>query len=379
MKLLSRFVVTLTALVLGTWAYVSWSLALGLAGSSALLLPFLCVWLVPVVYWVHERESHTPLDETVHAVAYVAAGWLHFLILATLVRDLLRVATWVAARDGALYRLLDERGALLAFSASALALGVGLAAALRGPRVRRVRIPIDGLDPALDGLTMVQISDLHVGPTIGRHYVGRVVERALELAPDLYVLTGDIVDGTVARLARHVAPLGALGATGRAWFVMGNHDYYSGAGPWIARFRELGLRVLLNEHAVLQHGGARFVLGGVLDPAARLFDPGQRPQPELAAGPPGAMLRVLLAHHPKIAPAAARAGFDLQLSGHTHAGQMFPITLAVRAVHAPHVAGLSREGRMWVYVSAGTGSWGPPVRFGTRTELTHLTLVSAAA
>jgi hypothetical protein len=108
MKLLSRFVVTLTTLVLGTWAYVSWSLALGTAAGIALLLPFLCVWLVPIVYWVHERESHTRLDEAVHAVAYVAAGWLHFLILATLVRDLLRVATWVAARDGALYRLLTS-------------------------------------------------------------------------------------------------------------------------------------------------------------------------------------------------------------------------------------------------------------------------------
>jgi uncharacterized protein len=378
-RLLSRFVVALTALVLGTWAYVSWSLELGTAGRIALLLPFLCVWLVPIVYWVYERESYTPLDELVHAVAYVAAGWLHFLILAALVRDVLRVTTWVVARDGALYRLLDERGQALVIAVSVLALGVGLAAALRGPRVRRVEIPIDGLDPALDGLTMVQISDLHVGPTIGRQYVGRVVERALALAPDLYVLTGDIVDGTVGRLARHVAPLGTLGATGRAWFVMGNHDYYSGPRPWIAHFRKLGLHVLLNEHVVLQHGGARFVLGGVLDPAVRILEPGQRPQPELAAGPAGAMLRVLLAHHPKIAPAAALAGFDLQLSGHTHAGQIFPFTLAARAVHAPHVAGLSREGRMWVYVSAGTGSWGPPVRFGTRTELTYLRLVRAGA
>jgi predicted MPP superfamily phosphohydrolase len=376
-RLLGRFVLVLTSLVLGTWAYVRWSLGLDAPGGAALLVPFLLVWLVPIVYWVYERESDTPLDEAVHALAYLAAGWLHFLIFWCLVRDLLRALAWLAARDGALYAFLDERGAPLVVGASLLALAVGLVAAMRGPRVREVEIPIDGLEPALDGLTMVQISDLHVGPTIGRRYVTRVVERALSLAPDLYVLTGDFVDGPVDRLAPHVAPLGALGATGRAWFVMGNHDYYSGPTPWIAHFRELGLRLLLNEHALLERGGARFVLGGVVDPAVRLVDPSQRPRPDLAVGPPGSLLRVLLAHHPKIAPAAARAGFDLQLSGHTHAGQMFPFTLAVRAVHAPHVAGLSREGRMWVYVSAGTGSWGPPVRFGTRTELTHLRLTRA--
>jgi predicted MPP superfamily phosphohydrolase len=376
-RLFTRFVLVLTSLALGLWAYVRWRLDLGFAGSAALFAPFLLVWLVPVVYWVYELESRTTPDEVVHALAYVAAGWLHFLVFFALVRDLLLAATWLAAHDGALHAYLAGCGPQLVFGASLLALVVGLVAALRGPRVRRVTIPIEGLDPALDGLTLVQISDLHVGPTIGGRYVARVVERALALAPDLYVLTGDFVDGPVDRLAEHVEPLRALGATQRAWFVMGNHDYYSGPEPWIAHFRGLGLRVLLNEHAMLERGGARYVLGGVLDPAVRLVDPQQRPRPDLALGPPDVALRILLAHHPKIAPAASQLGFDLQLSGHTHAGQMFPFTLAVRAVHAPHVAGLSREGRMWVYVSAGTGSWGPPVRFGTRTELTHIRLVRA--
>jgi predicted MPP superfamily phosphohydrolase len=370
-------VLVLTALALGTWAYVRWSLSLDAAGSAVLAVPFLLVWLVPIVYWVGERESATTPDEAVHALAYVAAGWLNFLIFFALARDLLRAATWLAAPDSAPYAFLDAYGAPLVLGGSLVALVVGLVAALRGPRVRRVEIAIDGLDPALDGLTIVQISDLHVGPTIGRRYVSRVVERALELGPDLYALTGDFVDGTVDRLAEHVEPLRALGATGRAWFVMGNHDYYSGARPWIAHFRRLGLRVLLNEYEVLERGGKQYVLSGVVDPAVRMVDPRERPRPDLAVGPPGVALRVLLAHNPKLAPAAAKAGFDLQLSGHTHAGQVFPFTLAVRAVHAPHVAGLSREGSMWVYVSAGTGSWGPPVRFGTKTELTYLRLSRA--
>ena len=227
-----------------------------------------------------------------------------------------------------------------------------------------------GLHPDLAGLRIVQLSDLHVGRNIRRTYVERAVERARGLAPDLVALTGDMVDGPVERLAPHVAPLATLTADGRAFFVLGNHDCYSGAPAWIAHFREMGMRVLLNEHAVLRKGAATLVVGGVVDPAYRL----RRPEISLKDAP-SADFRLLLAHNPKLAPLGAHAGFDLQLSGHTHAGQFFPWTLAVRLVHAPHVAGLSREGRMWVYVSAGTGTWGPPVRFGTSPEITLVRLV----
>src|SRR5262249_2094510 len=146
-------------------------------------------------------------------------------------------------------------------------------------------------------------------------------------------------------------------------------DCYSGAAAWIALFRAVGMRVLLNEHAALRKGAETLLVGGVVDPAYAAA----RPAISLR-GAPHADFRLLLAHNPKLAPLGAHAGFDLQLSGHTHAGQFFPWTLAVRLVHAPHVAGLSREGRMQVYVSAGTGSWGPPVRFGTSPEITLLTL-----
>ena len=140
----------------------------------------------------------------------------------------------------------------------------------------------------------------------------------------------------------------------------------------------MGMRVLLNAHVMVSKGAARMLVGGVLDPAVARSSPGAGPRPDLAArGADAAGFRLLLAHNPKIAPLGERAGFDLQLSGHTHAGQFFPWTLAVRLVHAPHVAGLSREGRMWVYVSAGTGTWGPPVRLGTSPELTLLRLLRA--
>jgi predicted MPP superfamily phosphohydrolase len=330
-----------------------------------------------VLYWGYERESRSRADELLHAASYLAMGWLNFVVLLALVRDALLWLSAVAAPTW--HAILRAAGASAVFWGAAAALLIGALAALRGPHVRRVDIPLDDLPTEWEGLRIVQISDLHVGPTIGAAYVRRVVEMSNALDPDLVALTGDIVDGPVARLADAVAPLSGLVSREGVFLVLGNHDYYSGAGPWVTHFESLGLQVLRNEHRLLTRGNARLVVGGVVDPAAYLDTPPQSPQPMLAAAPGvGAAVRLLLSHHPKLAPQAEQAGFDLQLSGHTHAGQFFPWTLAVRLVHAPHIAGLSRCGRLWVYVSAGTGTWGPPVRLGTRPELTLLRLVRAA-
>ncbi|HJW24628.1 MAG TPA: metallophosphoesterase [Rhodocyclaceae bacterium] len=377
-RLLSPFLLTVTAILATGYAYAAWRLTSTWGQRLLLAVPFVLVWMVPAVYWAQGREDNSRWDEILHAASYLCMGWLNFLILVLLLRDLLLgLSAWPVPLPG-LHDRLMAGGPQLVFLGAFAALGIGLLAAFRGPHVRHVRIPIQGLDPRLDGLRIAQISDLHVGPTIGALYVRRVVTLANKLAPDLVALTGDIVDGSVDRLARHVAPLADLAPRERSFLVLGNHDYYSGAAAWTAHFRQLGLRVLLNEHAEVDHGGARLVVGGVLDPAVRLFDPHQAPRPDLAAAPDaGPAFRLLLAHNPKLVPLAEEAGFDLQLSGHTHAGQFFPWTLVVHWVHAPHVSGLSRRGRLWVYVNAGTGTWGPPVRFGTEPELTLLHLVAA--
>jgi predicted MPP superfamily phosphohydrolase len=374
-RFFTPFFMTLSAIVVLGYAYLAWRLTATATGALLLLVPCLLVWAVPIVYWAGGRESRGRADELVHAAAYVCAGWLNFLLLCTLARDLVLAVSGLAGAT-ALRALVAEDGVPVVFAASLLALAAGLLLALRGPRLKRVDIPVAGLHPALEGFRIVQISDLHVGPTIGRRYVRRVVEQSNALRPDLVVLTGDIVDGSPARLAPHVAPLGELAAADGTLFILGNHDCYSGARRWIAHFQALGMRVLLNESVSLRRGDATLLVGGVVDPALRLSEPREVPRPDLAAAQGSeAALRILLAHNPALAPLGEQAGFDVQLSGHTHAGQFFPWTLAVRAVHAPHVAGLSRLNRMWVYVSAGTGSWGPPVRLGTATELTLLRLV----
>jgi predicted MPP superfamily phosphohydrolase len=160
--------------------------------------------------------------------------------------------------------------------------------------------------------------------------------------------------------------------------VTGNHEYYSGADPWIAEFRRLGMRVLLNQHTLLQHGDARLLLAGITDFTGGHFDPAHRSDPAraLAGAPQEVRPRVLLAHQPRSADAAEQAGFDLQLSGHTHGGQFLPWRWFV-PLQQPYTAGLHRHGPMWIYISRGTGYWGPPKRLGAPSEITRLRLVKA--
>ena len=375
-RLLQPFILTITAILALGYAYLALRLTSNAWQQVVLALPFFLVWLVPVVYWGGNRDHERALDHALHQASYLCMAWLSFLLVLTLGRDGALLLTMWSRSLAPVHDLFQQTGVLMVLAGSLAAMVIGALAALRGPRMKQVDVSINGLHHDLDGFRIAQISDLHVGPTIRTRYVERVVQMTCGLEPDLIALTGDIVDGPVERLSGYVAPLQRLAAGKRAYFVLGNHDCYAGASAWSAHFGAMGMNVLLNTHATVAKGAARIHIGGVLDPAIGLSHPGSQPRPDLAAdGGQAASFRLLLAHNPKIAPQAERAGFDLQLSGHTHAGQFFPWTLAVRLVHAPHVAGLSREGRMWVYVSAGTGTWGPPVRFGTEPELTLIRLV----
>jgi len=187
-----------------------------------------------------------------------------------------------------------------------------------------------------------------------------------------------LVDGSVQQLSSHTAPLAGLAARHGVYFVTGNHEYYSGERAWTQEIRRLGLRVLKNEHVVLQHDDEALVLAGVTDYGAHHFDPAQQSDPAAAlrGAPSDAAVKILLAHQPSSAQAAANAGFDLQLSGHTHGGQFWPWNLFVHFFQ-PFTGGLHRLKNLWVYVSRGTGYWGPPNRFGVPSEITHIRLVPA--
>jgi len=305
-------------------------------------------------------------------------GFFSSLAVLTVMRDVfLGPALLVASRGEA--GTLETASAIAVPLLAVLATVVGFIDARRRPRVVNVEVPLAGLPPALQGFTIAQISDVHVGPTIKRNFLRGIVESVNSLNADLIAITGDLVDGSVEQLATQVEPLSHLRARHGAYFVTGNHEYYSGAAPWILELRRLGLRVLLNEHVVLHHEGAPLLIAGVTDYSAHQFDPAQRSDPEaaLAGAPAGLRPRVLLAHQPRTAAAAADAGFDLQLSGHTHGGQFWPWNLFVR-LQQPFTAGLNRLRSLWVYTSRGTGYWGPPKRLGVPSEITRIRLVAAS-
>ena len=265
--------------------------------------------------------------------------------------------------------------AVAVFVALPLITAIGYFLARRIAPVVDVTIRIPGLPAPLHGFTIAQVSDVHVGTTIRRPFVEGIVRRVNGLDADVVAITGDLVDGSVARLAHHTAPLADLRSRHGTYFVTGNHEYYSGAHGWIGELRRLGARVLLNEHVLLEHDGARVALAGVTDYSAHHFDPRHRSDPHAAlAGAPGDAVKVLLAHQPRTAISAADAGYHLQLSGHTHGGQFWPWNLLVR-LQQPFTRGLERVGRMWLYISRGTGYWGPPMRFGIPSEITRITLV----
>ncbi len=345
------------------------ALPVGLAGwllGGAILLA--STMLMPMTIFARAVTADARLADRLSWAGSLCMGFFSSLFVLTVLRELLMLipATRPHAQSSAVAVLL------LALLATIL----GFINARRVARVRDVDVPIAGLPAALHGFSIVQLSDIHVGATIQRAYVDAIVARANGLQADLIAVTGDVVDGTVAQLGSHTAPLGGLRARHGVFLVTGNHEYYSGAAPWVAEFRRLGLRVLMNEHAILEHDGARLALAGVTDFNAAAFDPAQASDPQAAiAGAPADIPRILLAHQPRSAPEAEAAGYDLQLSGHTHGGQFWPWNLFV-PLQQPYVAGLHRRGRLWIYVSRGTGYWGPPKRIGAPAEITRLRLVA---
>jgi predicted MPP superfamily phosphohydrolase len=348
----------------GRWLAVLWLVL------SCLLIP---------LGMVARTIKRQPLADRLAWIGLLGLGFFSSLLVLTFVRDLAMAslltidAIWPHAIPLTAWRM-DSAAAvpLLALLSTA----VGLFNARRRARVVTIEVPIDDLPPALDGFTIVQISDIHVGPTIKRRYVDAIVDAVNRLKPDLIAVTGDVVDGSVPQLRDHTRPLSRLSARHGAFLVTGNHEYYAGANAWIDEFRRLGLHVLLNEHVVVEHDGARAVIAGVTDYSAAHFDPTHRSDPAAAlAGAPGdVLIKVLLAHQPRSAEAAAEAGFTLQLSGHTHGGQFFPWNFFVR-LQQPFTAGLARLNGLWVYTSRGTGYWGPPKRLGAPSEITRLRLV----
>jgi predicted MPP superfamily phosphohydrolase len=336
---------------------------------GALLLS-LCFWLLPKGFRI--RDDRGPWAVM---LPWLTMGFFSYLLVLTLLRDVSLIASALALSPQAheSWIRISAMGVMALTPAITL---VGFVMARRVAPVVNVNVPLAGLPKELEGFTIAQITDIHVGQTIKRNFVEAIVDRVNLLHADMIAITGDVADGSVPDLAHHTEPLTRLASRHGTYFVTGNHEYYSGADAWIRELERLGAKVLMNEHVVLDHDGAALTVAGVTDYSAHHFDPSHKSDPQAAAkGAPEHAPKVLLAHQPRSANSAEAAGYHLQLSGHTHGGQFWPWNFLVR-LQQPFTAGLNRLGRMWVYTSRGTGYWGPPMRFGVPSEITLIHLVA---
>ncbi len=310
-------------------------------------------------------------------LSYTWLGVMAFIAFHLILVELGQVLYAWMARPTAMEQLQVNR-LLAGASAVSVALftAIGLYQGLGPTPIKKISIPISNLPDPLSGLRIVQLTDIHIGPTAGPAFIKELVEKTNALEPDIVAITGDLVDGRVSELGEQVSGLKNLKAKHGVYFVTGNHEYYSGVDEWIRFLPGLGIEVLMNDRVSIDYNGSTIDLAGVPDLTGHRIGPPHKPDLEqtLEGRNPNHPL-ILLAHQPRQWTSAAKQGVSLQLSGHTHGGQFFPFNLAVKAVE-PYFRGLYRKGESALYISRGNGYWGPPLRFGVPRELTLIELAS---
>ena len=368
------------------WKGIAWG-ALGLFFILA-PLPILLHFAGVEARWVNRLSW----------ITYTSLGFFLLLFVFLSIRDLLWFAGLAVQKIAGVFAQASEPGpttnpvadpsrrlflinstnvGVLALTASLSSYGFWQSR--RRPEAKHVVVPLPDLPEEFEGFRIVQITDVHAGPTVKREWVQMVVDYANSLAGDMIAVTGDMVDQPVPVLREDVAPIAQLKAPHGVYFVTGNHEYYSGVLPWIEEIKRLGLTVLLNEHRVLERGTARMLLAGVTDYHGGGFKPDHTSDPHGAlSGAPECSPKILLAHQPNSIFASSKAGYDLQISGHTHGGQFFPGNWLARMAQ-PYIKGLHKHENTWIYVSCGTGYWGPPLRLGAPSEITVITLTRETA
>lgn len=363
------------------WVHRRLVRATGLTGrpARALDIGLLVLWILALV-GVGSGEVFAPA--WARPLGFV--GWVWLAALLYVVLGLLLVAAGAgAARLARRPRPTDPsrrrvlRGATAAVTVAAVgAAGYGVAEA-HTPRIQRVRVPLRRLPSRFAGMRIALVTDLHVGPARGIGFTRKVVDLVNAQEPELILLGGDLVDGTVAKVGRDLEPLRDLRAPLGVFGVSGNHEFYAGdGGRWLDLWDTLGIRTLRNERVEVRRGGDVIDLAGIHDLTSPA--PHEPDLPAALAGRDPDRFAMLLAHQPKQALEASELGVDLQLSGHTHGGQMWPLGYLV-PLQQPSVTGLDRIGDTVLYTSRGAGTWGPPVRVATAPEITILELASRPA
>ncbi len=356
-------------------------LKLGKTGNRILFSFFLLVAILMItggsVYRRYQPDVDSFGSNLLQWSQYLLMGWLATTFLVMMISEVLQLLS--KPFDPKKRIFLTEGAAKGILIGTSLATVGGLLEANAGPEVTPIQIKLPTLPPAFKGLTIAQISDIHIGPLLHRGFLDKVVDQVMALNPDIIAITGDLVDGTVEQLRHQMEPLRRLKAKDGIYFCTGNHEYYSGVEEWIKELESMGIHVFKNSNVVFTRKDAssdeKLLLGGVYDLKSynvsnHTCDPKKAAETSENVG-----CKILLSHNPMGAPETADAGFDLQLSGHTHAGQFMPFTFILKMVLKYTEGHYFVNEKTQLYINRGTGYWGPPNRLGKRSEITHLTLI----
>ncbi len=376
---MAKFRIILLTVSTLLYAYLGWRLSSSdklqsVVVWTGLALCFLSVLMLPFYFWSRRRQEMSPGEKRGLAVTQAAMAYINFLFPIVIIRDV--VGTFAKYLFGVqVDPWFSTKGNWVMLAIPVLLKLWGALTIARGPRLIRQEIRDSKLPHEFDGFRILQISDLHISPSLKRGFVDKVLAIARETGADLIDLTGDIVDGSPVEFRDDIQKLSGLQAKSGVMFVPGNHEYYWNFPQVQPALEKTGMKILVNQGQSIQRGRSEILVGGIPDPAARQFGLAS-PQFEkfLPLFRPD-QYRILLSHQPVLADAAEATGFHLQLSGHTHAGQFFPWNYLI-GFFQKYAKGLYHIGNLQLYVNQGTGYWGPAFRVGTFCEMTEITLRS---
>lgn len=350
-----------------------------LANAAVLIflsLVFGVVLAMPLYFWPQDRHNHKPWHDTFFATSHMAIGYINFLMVLIILRDLFAFAANylpLGISNNSLYNA-QSMEVMLVLPVAMIILGTLVVRG--GPRMKKVALQFNDLPKELEGLRILHITDLHISRSLPTHFIEKLVALCRQHPADLVVFTGDILDDIPARYQDDMELLKNIPSKFGSYYVPGNHEYYWQAEQSIGAFERLGFNVLINAAQTLKFGSAELQICGIPDPTAGMF---QHEAPNFeklkkSLNPPA--FKVLLSHQPSLADQAAPLGIQLQLSGHTHGGQFFPWNFLI-GFFQKYGKGLYKIQNLQLYVNQGTGYWGPSLRLGTYCELAEIHLMKA--
>ena len=366
------------------YAYVGWkfivTVKMYIFIKAFLIAVLSSFYFFPILSFILQyKKIENSLTVLLSSMGYIGLGVVSLFFFYHIIADIFLICKnlffKINHHDPQRKIFLGLSAKFIAGSVAGLSSILGFYTGLKSPEVIKVSIPIDDLHNDLKNFTIAHITDTHIGKMIGIEFMEDVVKKIEQMNPDMLVFTGDAADGSVQAYGDGLKPLMNINPPYGKYFVTGNHEYYSDLNGWLSLIEKIGFKILINESQIINIKNASLMVTGIPDRSSGYYSDFHKTDMNKAIhGMENVDLKILLAHQPKDVELATKHGFNLQLSGHTHGGQYFPFSALVSLAH-PFLKGLHRRGDTWVYINQGTGFWGPPMRIGTKPEISKIQLI----